>query len=657
VIELQMWAWILQLAIISSAIYLFLRLARQSRGNRVVRMLVTGGLLVVVALWGLTESLQLAELQHILSSVTGFVIVVLAIVFQPELRRAMGQLAGPGGERRRDQAVLEQVIAAAKLLSKRRVGALVTFERDASLDPWCERGVGIDARVDRSLLESIFEPTSPMHDGGVVLRKGRILATNCVYPLTENRDLARRYGTRHRAALGLSEETDAVTLVVSEETGRYSIAVGGELRGPFDDETVEEELLDALGGLKRGRTQRSLDVVGGLGGAVRSLVRDVYWIGVSLVLGAGLLWVARGQVVQEGEVEVTFDLRAVSDIEPEASVDLELEGTLVVVELEEPGFAFETAEIEQQAFPLKVRGTHAQIARFRAVARGSVRLAGESVSEGAQFELTPSVIEWNTDVVGLEFDWDKAPRPLTFREVSERKVTLSRSDIVLDTSELLATIAARLEDDAFEPDTVTIRGPKEALARVRGDGEPPLLAPLVLGADPALDEAYALRLHPDWHLDGIRLATPATVVPRISRSRLASPSSFAVPLALVCLDPERAAELERWRIPAAFEVVTFQYEAIGILPVAGDVQDLTRRLNNYVRDNLVAYVDLSDTEAVAEDGAPSLSIRYYLRRGFEEETVRRELGFAPGDLTDWSVIEVRPTLDGSITLEPIESEG
>lgn len=651
-IELQMWAWILQLAIISSAIYLFLRLARQSRGNRVVRMLVTGGLLVVVLLWFLTETLQLAELQHILSSVTGFVVVVLAIVFQPELRRAMGQLAGPGGERRRDQAAIGQVVAAAKAMSKRRVGALVTFERDASLDPWCERGVAIDARVDRSLLESIFEPTSPMHDGGAVLRKGRILATNCVYPLTENRDLARRYGTRHRAALGLSEETDAVTLAVSEETGRFSIAVGGELRGPIDDDALEEELTRALGGVKRRRAQRSIDVVGGLGGAARNLVRDVYWIAVSLLLGVGILWVARGQVVNEETFEVTFQLSSAMD--DETTADAQVDGTLVVLELDVPDYSFATREVLGRSHDLKVVGTRAQLSRFREFARGTVSLTGRTVTDGVPFELTTGTIEWNTDVVGLEFSWDKQPADLTFVSVQERTLQLQSTDLVLDDSAVVTRVAARLEKDSFDPASVVVRGPQEVLDRLRGEGEPPLFAPLTLDADPEQGQTYALDIDPAWFNDGLSLVEPVTASPRISRGRFTSPL-IQPTLVLTCLDPERLDELERWRIPAAYTVAAFKFDAIGVLPVAGVSEEMRSKLIAYVDQNLVAYVDVADSQAV--DGAASLTvpIRYYLRRDFADESVRRELGFEPGDLSDWSEIVLRPQGDDAITLELVET--
>lgn len=652
--EWQMWAWILQLTIISAAIYLFLRLARQSRGNRVVRLLVTAGLLVVVALWGLTESLDLAELQHILSSVTGFVVVVLAIVFQPELRRAMGQLAGPGGGlgRRRDQATIGQVAAAAKAMGKRRCGALITFERESSLAHWCDRGVAIDARVDRSLLESIFERTSPLHDGGVVVHKGRIVASNCVYPLTENQDLARRYGTRHRAALGLSEETDAVTLIVSEETGRISIASGGELHGPIDEENIESELSDAVGGDKRkSTTQRSLDVVGGINGALRELARDLYWIAISLVLGAGILYVARGQVVQEESIEVEIELRTANSAPRESARDRG-DRPVIVVDLQSAVHAFDDSSVERETYSLRVRGTRSQLSRFQEGATGKLPVSVDD----APVQIEIDDVSWNTDVLGLEFEWEKAPRDLTITPVARHTLRLEPRHVALDTSELKLNTAVSSIETRFEPEEIQLRGSEQLPDELRADGAQPLFAPVLLGEDPDVGERYPLELADHWKNAGVQLLTPEVVaVPKVSRS-LRRLGSVTVGVALVCLDPERADEIDDWKLPSTHQTVPFQIEAIGVLPVEGDPRDLSLKLTTFVRDNLVAYVDVSGLDPTST-GPPSLQIRYHYRHDFKEPSVLAELGIQADELSTWSDIVARPTLDTVVVLEPVDSDG
>jgi diadenylate cyclase len=243
----------IEIALLSFAIYGVLRFIRSTRGVGVLR----GLFLVVVAvtvLLGVLDRLSpggLDVIKHILSVVTPFFALILVVLFQQELRQGISRFGRATlFQRLRGHAQAEhevqQVAAAARRLANQRIGALIAFEREVSLKPFVEGAVALDLPVTSVLLETIFYPGSPMHDGGVVVCGKSITAASAIFPLTSNPEVSGRLGTRHRAALGLSEETDAVAVVVSEETGEISLAAAGRLEKPVAPEALERRLLELL---------------------------------------------------------------------------------------------------------------------------------------------------------------------------------------------------------------------------------------------------------------------------------------------------------------------------------------------------------------------------------------------------------------------------
>ena len=199
---------LVEVAVFAAVIYVGLRFLRETRGSGIVRGLA---LLLAMTLIGfviLIKALQLDRLGWVLREIAPSLVLGLVVVFHPEIRRAI--------------------------------------EREASLSELTENGITIDAELNSYLLESIFFPKSALHDGGVVVRDDRIVAASCLFPLSQNPDVDKRLGTRHRAALGLSEETDALVLVVSEETGKISTASGGKLNFDLTLEQLEQQLDDML---------------------------------------------------------------------------------------------------------------------------------------------------------------------------------------------------------------------------------------------------------------------------------------------------------------------------------------------------------------------------------------------------------------------------
>jgi diadenylate cyclase len=241
---------LLEIAILAAAIYVTLRFLRRSRGSGVVRGLG----LVVIGLFLVAQVLiaifNLSVLGKVLDYLHTTVIVALLVIFQPELRRGLNVLGRYplvryfGRDARPPMA--DKLADAAEALSRECVGALLAIEREVSLTPYIETGERLDCEVSSALIRTVFTPNTPLHDGAMILSNGRIAAAACQLPLgppPERTDV--HLGMRHRAALALSEETDAVLLVVSEETGRISLAVSGRLE-PVPREYLSRRLVDLL---------------------------------------------------------------------------------------------------------------------------------------------------------------------------------------------------------------------------------------------------------------------------------------------------------------------------------------------------------------------------------------------------------------------------
>jgi diadenylate cyclase len=234
--------WI-DIAILALVLYKVFMLTRQTRASQVLK----GFALLVAATW-LSDLLGLKALHWLFTSVVNNGAIVLMILFQPELRRALEQL-GRGAKidhlvdsPDESSRIVFELTQAVQTLSHRRVGALIVFEQKTGLRDFIETGTTIDSRISGPLLVNIFEPNTPLHDGAIIIRGGRIMAAGCVLSLSENSSLGRDLGTRHRAGLGVTESTDAVVLIVSEETGIISMAQGGRLTRHLDGEAIKEIL-------------------------------------------------------------------------------------------------------------------------------------------------------------------------------------------------------------------------------------------------------------------------------------------------------------------------------------------------------------------------------------------------------------------------------
>jgi diadenylate cyclase len=214
------------------------------RGTRAIQMLAGLGFLLGVSF--VAGRFGLHAVNWVLQNFLGAVVLVIIILFQPELRRALANMGQAPLLRFfdpiKEERVLLECVRGTQSLAARRIGALIALQRETDLKTYVDGGVGFDARVSRELLFSIFLPSSPVHDGAVLIQGNRLSEAGCFLPLSQNPNLPKDLGTRHRAAIGLSEETDAAVVVVSEETGAISLALGGELKRDLDPVQLQREL-------------------------------------------------------------------------------------------------------------------------------------------------------------------------------------------------------------------------------------------------------------------------------------------------------------------------------------------------------------------------------------------------------------------------------
>jgi diadenylate cyclase len=240
------WQDVLDVGIIAFVVY---RLIHMIRGTRAMQMII--GLVVVLFAYVSSQMLGLFTLNWVLDNFLGSILLVIIVVFQSDIRRALTQVGTAplfgGADRIERGQVLEEITKAVVALASKRIGGLIVLEREVGLNEYIEVGTHLDARVSRELLESVFIPHSPLHDGALVIQKGRATAARCFLPLSVDPNLSKALGTRHRAAIGLTEETDAVAIVISEEQGKISLVAGGKVDQDLDGPRLRSSLQGLFG--------------------------------------------------------------------------------------------------------------------------------------------------------------------------------------------------------------------------------------------------------------------------------------------------------------------------------------------------------------------------------------------------------------------------
>jgi len=236
---LNFWKPLLELVIIWYVVY---RVLLFIQGTRTVQVVI--GLVMLMLVAAISRIFGLASINWILTKVFAIGIFAFFIIFQPELRRALARIGQNAAFRTfvKKGGLLDEIVRACEQLSRKRIGAIIAIERDIGLRNYVESGIIINAKINAELIVTIFTPNTPLHDGGIIIEEDRIASCGSLLPLSQNPDLSKTLGTRHRAALGLTEETDAVTIVVSEETGAIAVSVNGHMTKNLDPEGLRRVL-------------------------------------------------------------------------------------------------------------------------------------------------------------------------------------------------------------------------------------------------------------------------------------------------------------------------------------------------------------------------------------------------------------------------------
>uniref|UniRef100_A0A7C4U7M2 Diadenylate cyclase n=1 Tax=candidate division WOR-3 bacterium TaxID=2052148 RepID=A0A7C4U7M2_UNCW3 len=236
---------IIDILLVSFLIYFFLHFFKGTKA-----ILTLTGVFILFALWIAGSIFDLKTLKFIVAGLGNIWLIIFVILFQNEIRKALLSLGSKGFSRfifaEEREKLAKEISDAAKILSDKRIGALIAIERNDVLDQYIERGIKMEASVDANLIVSIFSPYSPLHDGGIIIRGTSIVGAKSIFPLSKNPNLGPSFGTRHLAAVGITEETDCMCVVVSEETGSISLCSGGNIERNIEPEKLKTKIINKL---------------------------------------------------------------------------------------------------------------------------------------------------------------------------------------------------------------------------------------------------------------------------------------------------------------------------------------------------------------------------------------------------------------------------
>ena len=258
---------VVEIIILWYVIYMVLVFIKGTRTEQLLK-----GLVIIGAIFVIAQQLKLDAILWVMVRLFPLSVVALIIIFQPELRRGLARL-GQFGMYQEEGGIIEEISRSAGHLAEKKVGAIIAIERRVGLKNYIESGVSIDGKVTKELIISIFSAKAPLHDGAAIIEQGRIVAAGCLLPLTQETNISKSLGTRHRAAIGLSEETDAVCVVISEETGSISISTGGKLMHNISEENLMKILKETFYTPHKSRRKKLLKILSKLSPIVTEKVR------------------------------------------------------------------------------------------------------------------------------------------------------------------------------------------------------------------------------------------------------------------------------------------------------------------------------------------------------------------------------------------------
>lgn len=587
---------IAQVLLLTAGAYLLLSFLRTTRGTGIIRGLSIALLGGGMTLWLVSQMLGLDEVLRIFDAIAQAAVIVLAILFHPELRRGISRL----GEhemlgrflRNVQAATVEEVSLSAISMAKDRVGALIVFERRTPLESFVERSVPIGAQVTRHLIETIFHPGNRLHDGAIIVRGNTVEAASCILPLTDNQELGRTVGTRHRAALGLSEETDAVILVVSEESGSISICKEGRMERRVPRDALEGVLLNALGDstLDTEKPKRSI-------GAVLWSWLSSHWVEKLLALTVGLGLYIGAWRAGRSVLEFTLDIQVQTAREGRMAAL----GELLVLTPEEISASVLTGDGQassKSSVRVIVRAPRDLLGSLRGSLAGRVELKADGTGER---DLSTDEVRWSAarafDPGDLEVAWKGAAPRLVLREYATTSVTLTPRMVEIDSSQLGTGWSADFASLSFLPSEILVRIP---LGTANPIDELLLFDPILLPKRRNEEWAERPRWNAALHLtkqaaaDGIELLGQSNILIEVVPA-MESVGQVDLDVAVVSLDPGDPDAPDLWQAPS--KMVRVQVRARGIF-TGSDEQDggLRIALIEAIRERAHAFVNVSGHE-------------------------------------------------------------
>ncbi len=581
-----------QVAVLVAGVYLVLSLLRTTRGSGLVRAVGIGLLIFGVGMYSLVRTLQLDELEQVLDAIFGVVIIVGVVLFQPELRRGLLRLGEQGFLRRFFAAdtteTIGEIVAAVARMAPVKQGALIAIERQAPLDEYVEKGVRLDAAVSRQLIDSIFYDKGALHDGAVIIQGDRIVAAAAILPLSENSALAKTTGTRHRAALGLAETTDAVTVVVSEETGWISVAHDGKMLSRVASNALEDVLQEHLGKGDSTENQRR---------SVLALARDAFTAHwgqklISLALGITLFIAAHKKVTETEEFVVQVEAAA-----PNTPVGAPQADRLAIYppsrsagDTQELHIA---APVQDQPVSILVTGSRAQMQELVGGIGGVLELTEETATNRP---LSAEEFHWGTGRAfdGLKVRWkDEAPQ-LVLQNFERRQLPATAQAVALELDALPKHIGILEDSLTVRPSTVEVRGPSDAFAP---EGEPFTLrfAPVQVRYAGSTSWSGSLVLAEELREQGFELLEDVDV--EVQFESIYRPlGEIKKDVILLSIDPTKPAPEERFERPE--KQVRLQVRVLPLLenPSEEDRTSLAIALRDHIDSKTFVYVDVGPIE-------------------------------------------------------------
>ncbi|MDF1836849.1 MAG: diadenylate cyclase CdaA [Planctomycetota bacterium] len=579
----------LQVLILVAGVYLVLSLLRISRGSGLVRGLGVALLVVGVGLYSLARAWGLHELEQIMDAIFGVVIMVLVVIFQPELRRGILRLGEQGLLSRFMKSdsteTVGEVASAVARMAKRKQGALIVIEGQTALDALIDKGVRLDAAASALLLESIFQDKGSLHDGAVIIRGERIVAAGAILPLSEDEGLSKTTGTRHRAALGMAEESDALTVVVSEETGGISVAHEGSMLSRISTNAIRDVLQERLGINPDKPTTKQP-----IGSILRSLF-TAHWAQKLISIGLGLaLFLAAHERVTE-IAEFTLDVHTA---DPNQALGVPITNQLWIrPPASETAGGTELRIVSpnaQEKLRITVRGPRIQIQELGNGIGGILQLTPDTATNRI---LDADEFLWGAGriIKGLEVEWDGAAPTLAFESYVHRTMTPLPAQVSLTRGELPAHL--KFSDEVrFLPNQFQLLGPMERIQELEATGKNWLeFAPLEVGDSTGGTWTGPLLLSQALRDEGFEIKGSLYAEVDLS-PHLKLLGEITKDLVLVTFDPGQPNPLSRFQRPDSRVRLEIWVPPLMENPTEEERTSLSIYLRDYVNKHSRVYVDV-----------------------------------------------------------------